>query len=201
MMCRRLSFLAISVLLILPLSGTDYDALKQEGPPILVNVLDQRGKPIVDLAKENFQVRWNGKNTIVLDSHYSVAPRRIVVLLDISGSMAGNDSSKWRIASEALSDLLTITTNDVPISLVTFSDEVHVKFGFEQGRRAITDWVNQKATKDIAKKRTALFDAVATAIHLLDPPRAGDTRFRRLLSVIRAHSMNRPAVARLAMDR
>jgi len=50
-MFRHLSFLAISVLVILPLSGTDYDALKQEGPSILVNVLDPRGKPVVDLSK------------------------------------------------------------------------------------------------------------------------------------------------------
>jgi von Willebrand factor type A domain len=175
MMSRRLSSLAISVLLIFPLLGTEYDAFKQEGPFILVNVLDRRGKPVVDLSKENFQVRCNGKNTTVLDAHYSVAPRRIVVLFDMSGSMAGNDSSKWQIANEALSDLLTITTTDVPIALVTFSDGVHIISGFEQGRRAITEWINQKKTKDVAQKRTALFDAMATAVHLLDPPRAGDT--------------------------
>ena len=69
----------------------------------------------------------------MLDATYSFAPRRIVVLLDMSASMAGEpDHTKWRIASEAVQDLLTEAPSEVSIALLTFSDQVHDVFDFSQ---------------------------------------------------------------------
>ena len=54
---------------------------------VVVNVLDGHGDAVRDLAKENFRLRLNGKPVEVFDARYSFAPRRIIILLDESGSM------------------------------------------------------------------------------------------------------------------
>jgi hypothetical protein len=56
---------------------------------LLVNVLDGNGNAVRNLTKDSFRVKVNGHAAALLDAHYNLAPRRIVVLLDMSGSMAG----------------------------------------------------------------------------------------------------------------
>jgi hypothetical protein len=108
------SFLTTLILLALFSSGLAQQAPNPEATPatrpVLVNVFDLHGKAVRDLTKDNFRVRVNGKPAVVLDARYSLAPRRIVVLLDMSGSMAGeSDNKKWRIAREAVEDFLAQT--------------------------------------------------------------------------------------------
>ena len=88
--------------------------------PIVVNVFDMHGRVISNLTKENFRVRLNGKPAAVLDARYSVAPRRIVILLDMSGSMTGEKrTAKWSVAQEAVRELLAQTPDGVPIAMLT----------------------------------------------------------------------------------
>jgi uncharacterized protein with von Willebrand factor type A (vWA) domain len=56
---------------------------------LLVNALDRNGNAVRNLTKDSFRVKVNGHAAALLDAHYNLAPRRIVVLLDMSGSMAG----------------------------------------------------------------------------------------------------------------
>ncbi len=90
-------------------------AFAQTSPPapsraIVVNVLDQSGNAIKDLTKDNFRIKINKQPVQVLSASYELAPRRMVVLLDMSGSMGGSaDTKKWKIAREVIEDLLTQT--------------------------------------------------------------------------------------------
>ncbi|MCU1269986.1 MAG: VWFA-related Acidobacterial domain protein [Acidobacteriaceae bacterium] len=170
------AFLTILALLLSPLPGCA-QGLQDQTRSIAVNVLDSHGSAIRDLTKENFRVRVNGKPAEVLSAEYSLAPRRIVVLLDTSGSMAGNrNNTKWQIAREALTDVIATTPKSVPIALLAFSDRINSTFGFEQGRAAIVDWLRQgPSQRERLKGRTALFDATVAAIKLLQPPQPGDS--------------------------
>src|SRR2546421_7672124 len=77
---------------------------------ILVNVLDRNGNAVRDLTKENFLVKINKQPAAVVDAGYSLAARRIVVLLDMSGSMGGTrGTEKWKIARETVEDLFAQT--------------------------------------------------------------------------------------------
>src|ERR1700674_5965772 len=98
--------------LLLPAYG--FLAAAQTGPTqttrsLLVNVLDRNGNAVRNLTKDSFRVKVNGHAGALLDAHYNLAPRRIVVLLDMSGSMAGETekNEQWRIAREAIEDFLT----------------------------------------------------------------------------------------------
>lgn len=155
----------------------------QSAPPpsassLLVNVLDRNGSAVRDLSKDNFRVRVNGRPVALFQASYSLAPRRIVVLLDMSASMAGEpDHKKWWIAREALEDLLAETPSDVSIALFTFSDHVHDVFDFSQNRASMAAWLkeggSQKGNNRI-RGRTAIFDAVLAAAKMLGSARPSD---------------------------
>jgi hypothetical protein len=142
----------------------------------VVNVLDRNGNPVRDLAKDNFRVKINKQPVVVLGADYGLAPRRIVVLLDMSGSMGGSrDTKKWRIAREAVEDLLAQTPADVPIALLTFSDQVHDIFDFRESRSAISRWLKEGPTqRSNLKGRTAFRDAIIASLRMLQPFRPGD---------------------------
>jgi hypothetical protein len=158
-------------------------AAAQVGPTqstysLLVNVLDRNGNAIRDLTKDSFRIEVHGHHADVVKANYSLAPRRMVVLLDVSGSMEEEKGSeKWQIARAALEDLVAETPRDVPIALLPFSDQVYDVLDFSQNRESITKWLKQEPSHKGPKQfrgATALFDAIAAAAKLLEPPRPGD---------------------------
>jgi von Willebrand factor type A domain len=154
-------------------------SVPQQPPPSLpANVIDRQGVAVRDLTKDSFQVKVNGRRATLLEASYDLVPRRIVVLLDMSGSMAGTmDQKKWQIAHEALEDLLTETPPDVSIALLTFSDQVRDIFDFSQNRSSMATWLKEGAGQhgdSRIRGRTALFDTMLVAKKLLEAPRPGD---------------------------
>lgn len=144
----------------------------------MVNVLDVHGDVVRDLAKENFRLRLNGKPVEVLDARYSFGARRIVILLDMSGSMTEETgSAKWRVAREAVDDLLTEAPTDAPIAMLTFTGNVRDTFDFPNRRSVITDWLSKGPGQQPKLKyppRTALLDAVLAGLKFLSPVQSGD---------------------------
>jgi hypothetical protein len=169
---------------------------------LIVSAFDQKGNPLRDLKKENFQVRVAGKRVEVLDAQYSVAPRRVVVLLDMSGSMAGPDATaQWQIARAAVEELLARMPADTPIALLTFSAQVRDRFDFQKGRAAIANWLKaqpERAPIGMKAGRTALFDAIAEGLRLLQPYQTGDAIYAITDGGDNA-STERPAQVRTAL--
>lgn len=144
---------------------------------VLANVLDARGNAVRDLNKEDFRVSVNGRRIPVFDARYSLAPRRIVVLLDMSGSMTEPASKKWQIAQQATDDVLTQTPRDVPVALLTFAGNVHDVFDFSRNRTDIDRWLKADPGQKPKLKypaKTALFDAILQGLKLLNPVQNGD---------------------------
>lgn len=158
---------------------TAQEVPKPTSRPILANVLDPRGKAIRDLSKSNFKISFDKKPITVVDARYTESPSRIVVLLDMSGSMQGDaDPTKWKIAKEAVEDLLQQTPAGVPIAFLTFAEQVHDVFGFSSGRTSIHKWLAQGPTQPKnLKGYTALRDAIMTALATLRPFRQGDSLY------------------------
>jgi hypothetical protein len=178
-MSRTPKFLLAAVLPILFLPGFAQPSPSAPSQSIVVNVLDRNGNAVRDLTKDNFHVKINKQPVVVLAANYGLAPRRIIVLLDMSGSMGGKrDTNKWRIAREAVEDLIAQTPPDVPIALLTFSDQVHDVFDFRESRSAIARWFREGPTEQTSLKgRTALHDAILVSLRMLRPYRSGDAAY------------------------
>ena len=93
-MSRTPKLFLTAVLPILSLSGFAQPSPSVPSRSILVNVLDRDGNAIRDLTKDSFHVKINKQPVVVLGADYDLAPRRIVVLLDMSGSMGGRRDTK-----------------------------------------------------------------------------------------------------------
>jgi len=170
----------LSVLMLPALLSSGFAQQSAPSPPptssAVVNVLNAHGNAIRNLSKENFRLRVNGKPVALVDARYTVAPRRIVVVLDLSGSMV-EEKPTWQIAHDAVEDLLVQTPTDVSIAMLTFANTVRDRFDFRQSRPAIAKWLSEgpgQRPKLKQPAKTALFDAILEALKLLDPIQPGD---------------------------
>jgi hypothetical protein len=170
-----LSFTVLPIFL-LSLFGQQRATTPPERHQVLVNVWDTHGNVVRNLRTGDFRLWLNGRPVVVSDAGYSVAPHRIVVLLDLSGSMTDKMSGKWQIAHEAVNNFLARTPGDVPVAMVTFTSEVRSTFDFPQSRVAIQKWMNESTGYKPNPKpaRTALFDAVLAGLKVLAPVQPGD---------------------------
>src|SRR3972149_226841 len=104
------ALLAVPLLLLV---GAALEALAQacpgEGGPrrrtLAVNVLDEQGNQVSGVTAANFRAEFRGPPGKILSAALGTQPRRIVLLLDTSGSMAAR-VGKWELAAEAAEDLL-----------------------------------------------------------------------------------------------
>jgi len=100
---------------------------------VFATVLDRDGRLVTSLAQKDFEVRDEGKPQPVTLFDNTPQPIRIVVMLDVSGSMAGN-LTLLRTASEALFDRLR---PDDLARVGTFGKEVRIGSSFTSDRREL----------------------------------------------------------------
>ena len=146
-----------------------------------VTVMDSAGRPILGFAPADFQAKFRGKPVKILSIIPDDRPRRVVILLDTSGSMSGEPRGhKWEIARAIATHLVDAHLPNTSLALLFFSDQVHEQIGFSDGTPAIAKrLLDISANPDYVKKNvlgtTALYDAVLAALHLLDAPGFSDS--------------------------
>jgi len=159
-------------LLILLIPLVAWDALGQESPcstrSILVNVVDQEGRPVQDLRGDNFRAKYHGHPVHILSASLDAQPRRIVLLLDASGSM--QDALKWGAQERLARDIVRGLPNS-SFALMIFTSKVQDKMGFALGPVALAKKLDnlpseiQAIPKD--ERHTALYDAILAALNEL----------------------------------
>ena len=125
---------------------------------VTATVTDSSGRFASRLRKEDFVVREDGQRQQI--SHFSSerVPVSLGVVLDVSGSMAGE---KFRAAQSALDRFL--------YDLLQPEDEVFI-LGFSDQTDMVSDWTTDRQQLASALRRlrprggTALYDAVAEAV-------------------------------------
>jgi hypothetical protein len=146
-----------------------------------VTVMDSAGRPILGFAPADFQSKFRGKPIKILSIIPDDRPRRVVILLDTSGSMSGEPRGhKWEIARAIATHLVDAHLPSTSLALLFFSDQVHEQIGFSDGIPTVAKrLLDISANPDYVKKNvlgtTALYDAVLAALHLLDAPGFSDS--------------------------
>jgi hypothetical protein len=142
---------------------------------IPVNVYTKEGEAVTALAAANFKARLGGKSMEVRAVNYEAGPRRIVILIDVSGSMTDSGRLKWGL--QFAEDLISSASPQDSLALLTFSKEIEGSIAFDQGRPALLAEISKLRTGDWSRKglrTTALEDAVGNGMALLKPTSLGD---------------------------
>lgn len=167
--------LGLAVLCDAPLCAQQ-DACMQRS--ISVNVLTIDGKMVTGLDAANFQASYRHKPVRIVSATMDTQPRRIVVIIDASGSMLG-PTADWNLALNVADELLAHIPRENSIALVVFSSQIERTIELTTDRKKLIDElaVLRSARKVMQKdknRRTALWDAIHESVTLFGSPREDD---------------------------
>jgi Ca-activated chloride channel family protein len=100
---------------------------------VFVTVIDRDGKLVTNLTKENFEVRDEGKPQPITQFDNSPQPVRLIVMLDVSGSMHGN----LPLLHEAAEQLFSRLRPDDGVRVGSFGREIVISPTFTNDPSAL----------------------------------------------------------------
>lgn len=104
--------------------------------------------------------------------------RRVVILLDVSGSMLQTELDQWTLALQVVGDAAANLPPEIHLAFVTFDEKIVDTIDFRKGRGAIANRIIAltKGAKAIPSRsrRTALFDSLRRVLSLVGPLHPGD---------------------------
>jgi Ca-activated chloride channel family protein len=140
--------------------------------PVYATVTDRSGRLVTDLTREEFQILDNGKLQPITLFDNSPQPIRLIVLLDVSGSMSGN----VQLVRAACEQLFGQLRPDDEVKVGTFGNEIEIMPAFTNDvielRAAVPAHIPPSAP-------TPLWRAVDRALGEF-----GDARGRRVVLVL-----------------
>ena len=139
-----------------------------------VTVLDPKGKPAMDLRRDEFQVQDAGKPVEIERWEAGPAPLAVAFALDSSMSMEGDPVQEAKRAVRSFIEKLTPRDR---MMVVSFSDDVHELVPLTDDRESTLAAVD----KLVAAGGTALYDAIFSTAHRM---RAVPPDYRRVVVLL-----------------
>src|SRR5713101_4472048 len=137
-----MSRLAVFSLLAVSLASVIVQGSGQQAPifrstadnvPVFVTVTDKSGRLVPDLTRNDFEVLDNGKPQPLALFDNSPQPIRLIVMLDVSGSMSGN----LRLLREACGQLFARLGPGDLSRVGTFGEQVTISASFTHDAAAL----------------------------------------------------------------
>ena len=119
----------------LTVAAQDDDVIKVDSSIVRLNVgvVDQRGRPITSLNRENFAVYEDGVKQTIINFEPTVTPFSVVMILDMSGSTLG---FRETIRQSAFRFVDALATDD-RVAVIEFYDKVNLRNDFTTDRKKI----------------------------------------------------------------
>ncbi|MBI2956277.1 MAG: VWA domain-containing protein [Acidobacteria bacterium] len=139
-----------------------------------VNVVDRRGDQVGGLTAEDFRASVSRQAATVVSVAPDSAPRRVVLVLDLSLSLF-RDPGQEKTVREAAESLLGWLGQDSTVAVIAFSDEVKHRAEFRpagEARGEVLLALGRSAEWRLGQTR--LLDALSEALAMLEPGRLGD---------------------------
>jgi hypothetical protein len=149
---------------------------------ISVSVANADNSPIRSFNAADFIGRYKGK-PVQVNSVTRGQPNRILLLLDASSSVLGNDRPDGQLAMDIVRDVALHIPPDVQVGFASFSTEIELRVPPTIDRRKVTDEIGVlEATRSHLERyegsrKTSLWDAIESSISLLGPDAGGDVLF------------------------
>src|SRR5215203_4421562 len=137
-----------------------------------VGVADRKGRPITDLARENFTILEDGVKQNIQRFEPVVAPFSVVMILDMSGSTLG---FRETIRQSAYRFVDALAPED-RVAVVEFYDKVNLRNDFTTDRKIIGNSISVAN----GRGKTQLYKALDLALNKL----AGEGKRRKAIIVL-----------------
>jgi hypothetical protein len=163
--------------LVLLLACSPALAAKCSNPMVFLNSVDHDLTVHRDIRADDLEVTVDGKRAQLVSLSVNSSPRRIIVMVDVSGSMLQwPHESDWGIGLRTAAFAIDSIPSTASAALLTFSDNLQRESdGFEDrqriGRRVL------ELAKRKPKGHTALFDAIDQVLSLFEAQQPGDAIF------------------------
>jgi hypothetical protein len=164
-MNRLLSLLAVFVLL-----GSS-QAQVCSSVVVPLNVFTKNGLLVRGISPHHLLVRVHGEEAKIVSFSLDMAPRRVVLLLDTSGSMAGEGPNVWQLVPELGAYAVDTIPSDASVAVGTIGDVPNIgefRNRLQAGERALA------LTRKSMRGPTPLLDSIHMAILKLGYPHFGD---------------------------
>ncbi len=147
---------------------------------VVVSVVTRQGRAVNGLSAKCFSARFRGRPVRIESATYDPGPRRVLLLLDTSGSMHDSRLAELTLAKYLLA---WIAPQD-PIALATFGLKIRDRTPFSPDRTSINGRL-KKLLQTPEKPplgsdytgKTAIWNALGEALRLFNPHRSGDAIF------------------------
>lgn len=142
---------------------------------VLVNAHDKQGFFIRGLKAENFRASIRGKDAPVATIKPGPGPSRVVIAIDVSGSMT--EVLKRQIARYTTAELVHSLQGDPQFALVLFGTHVLGTMPFGHSRQEIMagiDYAVNGFPVPLKERGSAIRDGLLHASDLLSPSQTGD---------------------------
>ena len=127
-------------------------------------VVDETGRPIANLTRNDFQVYQNGQPEAITSFQREDVPVAIGIVIDNSGSMR----DKRTRVNEAVMNLIKASNQQDEVFVVNFGQTPYLDQDFTSDSHLLEAALHQTSTRG----STALYDAVvASGVHLRNNPR------------------------------
>jgi hypothetical protein len=143
---------------------------------VLVSALENTGRQASGFQADDFDARIGGQKIQVTSVRPAPADRRVVFLLDVSGSMGGRRvHDKWHTTVAIGNQVLSSAPASVSLAMIAFSDKFLDLVDFGPPARSEIASKLQKYEAMSPLGRTPLLDTVDRAIGMLTPSRPADS--------------------------
>ncbi len=159
---------SLVILSFVTVSAQDDDVIKVDSSVVRLNVgvVDDKGRPITRLSRENFAVFEDGVKQQITQFDPTAAPFSVVMLLDMSGSTLGFRETIKMSANRFIDALAP----DDRVAVVEFYDKINLRNDFTTDRRIISNSINVAN----GRGKTQLYKAIDFALGKLE--REGNRR-------------------------
>jgi len=146
---------------------------------IPVTPIDARGNPLQDLQASSLLGKVHGRRVAVLSTRLNTQPRRIMVCVDMSGSMWGTGAA-WPVTQMMLEYIAQAGPTVGQLGMELFAEDVFDVVRISPDPAAFRMKATSLQAANIEKmvpwreRRTALWDALWQAADQFTPPMSGD---------------------------
>jgi len=147
--------------------------------PVHISTRDGSAPPT--LAGTHFQASYADKVIRIAGFGDQQSPRRMVVLLDASGSVRGGTTAGWEATVEVAAQLLAVLP-PMEIGLALFAEEIEPVVAPTTARERLVEEVERlragpRDTQGGRRQRTALWDSLLDAAKAFGPLQPGDVLY------------------------